>query len=135
MKPRATTGSFERMSMAEDMIIETNYWKSFMHSRLNIAIGDKGIAFAVWPKSRTEHKMIAEHILAENPKNDEANGRKDDNLWIEVKQAQITTLGRCFELRGTCFSMWGEASGSQAIQPGWWKDDRQHQEEKTSIKI
>ena len=58
------------------MIIETNYWKSFMHSRLNIAIGDKGSLSLFRPKSRTEHKMIAEHILAENPKNDEANGRK-----------------------------------------------------------
>jgi phage terminase large subunit GpA-like protein len=43
--------------------IDTNYWKTFLHSRLATAIGDPG-ALSLYGKAE-DHGLFAEHILAE----------------------------------------------------------------------
>ena len=43
--------------------IDTNYWKTFVHSRIGTAIGDPG-ALTLYGKPN-DHSLLAEHILAE----------------------------------------------------------------------
>ena len=59
------------------VIYDTNYWKSFIASRLLTAKGDKG-AMTLWGRSGTEHLMFAEHLTAEYRVKTEGRGRRVD---------------------------------------------------------
>lgn len=47
------------------VLYDTNWWKSFVHARLAVALGDRG-CLSLWkPAAKTEHRMLAEHLRAE----------------------------------------------------------------------
>jgi hypothetical protein len=48
-------------------LADTNAWKSFANSRLNVATGDPGSLSLFRPKLVTEHRLFAEHCRAEVP--------------------------------------------------------------------
>lgn len=59
-------------------LADSNAYKSFANSRLNVALGDAGSISLYRPKLATEHRMIAEHWRAEKP-----SVRTDGNSSIE----------------------------------------------------
>jgi len=70
---------------------DSNYWKTFVSSRLNTAIGDRG-SLCFFGATPEPHKMICDHICAETRIIDEARGRRvevwqpkmnEDNHWFD----------------------------------------------------
>ncbi len=74
------------------VLIDTNYWKSFVHARLAVAIGDKG-CLSLFGRNSGRHQLLAEHITAEYRVRTEARGRiidewklrasSPDNHWFD----------------------------------------------------
>jgi phage terminase large subunit GpA-like protein len=64
------------------MLIDSNYYKTFVHNRFATADGDRGSL--CFPKAiaryKTEHKMPAEHCRAENRKHEITEERRGD-VW------------------------------------------------------
>jgi len=74
------------------VVYDTNYWKSFVHARLAVAMGDRGrlSLFGVKPET---HCLLAEHLTAEYRVKTEGRGRtvdewkmrpeRGDNHWFD----------------------------------------------------
>jgi hypothetical protein len=56
-------------------LIDTNFWKSFLHARLAVAVGDAG-CLSIFGKAESAHRLFAEHLTAEQPVKTEGRGRK-----------------------------------------------------------
>lgn len=56
-------------------IYDTNYWKSFLHSRLLVPAGGKG-SLTLFKSEPQFHEMLADHLHAEYPTLVESQGRK-----------------------------------------------------------
>ena len=68
---------------------DTNWWKSFAHARLGVAMGDGGCVSLF---KSNDHRLLADHLTAEYPIHTEGNGRKldeweqrvgSDNHWFD----------------------------------------------------
>lgn len=57
------------------VIYDTNYWKSFIASRILTSHGDKG-SLSLWGRSPETHMLFAEHLTAEYRVRTEGRGRK-----------------------------------------------------------
>jgi len=74
------------------VLVDTNYWKSFIHARLAVAMGDPG-CLSLFGRKPTEHQLLAEHVTAEYRVRTEARGRVvdewklraggPDNHWLD----------------------------------------------------
>jgi hypothetical protein len=74
------------------VVIDTNYWKSFVHARLAVAMGDLG-CLSLFGRQPTDHQLLAEHVTAEYRVRTEARGRVvdewklraggPDNHWLD----------------------------------------------------
>ena len=74
------------------VLIDTNYWKSFIHARLAVAMGDAG-CLSLFGRKSAEHQLLAEHLTAEYRVRTEARGRVvdewklraggPDNHWLD----------------------------------------------------
>ena len=74
------------------VIFDTNWWKSFVHARLAVAMGDRG-CLSLFGKEAEHHRLFAEHITAEYYVKTEGRGRtvdewkirpeKPDNHWLD----------------------------------------------------
>ena len=74
------------------VLIDTNYWKSFIHARLAVAIGDIG-CMSLFGRDSSRHQLLAEHVTAEYRVRTEARGRvvdewklragNPDNHWLD----------------------------------------------------
>jgi hypothetical protein len=74
------------------VLIDTNYWKSFIHARLSVAMGDPG-CLSLFGRRPGEHQLIAEHLTTEYHVRTEARGRVvdewklraggQDNHWLD----------------------------------------------------
>ena len=65
------------------VVIDTNYWKSFVHARLAVQIADSG-CLALFGHQPAEHQLLAEHITAEYRVQTEARGRVVDEWKLRV---------------------------------------------------
>jgi hypothetical protein len=65
------------------VLIDTNYWKSFIHARLSVAMGDPG-CLSLFGRKPAEHQLIAEHITAEYRVQTEARGRVVDEWKLRA---------------------------------------------------
>jgi len=71
-------------------LIDTNYWKSFVHARLAVAMGDPGCLSLF---SGVDHQLLAEHLTSEQRIRTEGRGRQvdewklrqpgSDNHWLD----------------------------------------------------
>lgn len=61
-------------------VLDTNYWKNFLHSRLGIATGDAGSLSLHEAELVTTHRMIAEHLRAET-RIDDKTGERSVLIW------------------------------------------------------
>lgn len=80
---------------ARKIVIDTNYWKTFVHARLLAPVGDKGCLTLFGLKKKTDHRLLAEHLHGEKPERirHEKTGRtgdvwklkshKPDNHWLD----------------------------------------------------
>jgi hypothetical protein len=74
------------------VLIDTNYWKSFVHGRLAVAMGDPG-ALSLFGRDETTHRLLAEHLTAEYRIQTAARDRvvdewklkaiRPDNHWLD----------------------------------------------------
>lgn len=62
------------------LIFNSNYWKTFFHSRLFTAQGDRGCFDLFKPRFAGQHRLVAEHYRVEKPHVDKANGREVE-IW------------------------------------------------------
>jgi len=58
------------------VVFDTNFWKSFIHSRLAVAIGDASCLSLYHSRSLQTHQMLADQLTAETPIQTEGRGRK-----------------------------------------------------------
>lgn len=73
-------------------IFDTNYWKSFVHARLAVAMGDRG-CLSLFGDSADRHRLFAEHLSAEYRVQTQGRGRtvdewkqrpeRGDNHWFD----------------------------------------------------
>ncbi len=65
---------------------DTNYWKSFCHARLAVALGDPG-CLSLFGSEPSEHRLIADHLTAEIPIRTYGHGRCVDE-WKTLPDRQ-----------------------------------------------
>jgi len=74
------------------VLIDTNYWKSFIHARLAVAMGDPG-CLSLSGRDEKAHRLLADHLTAEYRVKSLAQGRtvdewklratRPDNHWLD----------------------------------------------------
>ena len=74
------------------ILIDTNYWKSFVYARLAVAMGDPG-CLSLFGRDETAHRLLADHLTAEYRVKAAAQGRvvdewklkavRPDNHWLD----------------------------------------------------
>lgn len=74
------------------VLIDTNYWKTFVHGRLAVAMGDPG-CLSLFGRDDKVHRLLADHLTAEHRVKATAQGRtvdewklratRPDNHWFD----------------------------------------------------
>jgi hypothetical protein len=74
------------------VLYDTNYWKSFIHARLAVVMGDKG-CLSLFGRNPADHQLLAEHLTAEYRVKTVGRGRTvdewklrpeaRDNHWLD----------------------------------------------------
>jgi hypothetical protein len=58
-------------------LFDTNYWKSFVHARLAVAMGDRG-CLSLFGDKADQHRLFADHVTSEYRVKTEGRGRTVD---------------------------------------------------------
>lgn len=87
------------------VIYDTNYWKSFIHARLAVPIGDKG-ALTLYGRIPGAHQLFAEHLTAEYRVKTQGRGRTVDE-WKLKPQSHDNHFLDCVAGCAVCGSMLG----------------------------
>ncbi|QDV23574.1 terminase gpA endonuclease subunit [Aureliella helgolandensis] len=61
-------------------LLDSNYWKSFVHARLAVPMGDAGSLSLFQPEMITTHRLIAEHYRSET-RSETSNGSRVVHIW------------------------------------------------------
>ncbi len=64
-------------------VFDTNYWKSFVHARLAVPMGDPG-CLSLFGRKPEQHRLLAEHLTAEYRVKTEGRGRTVDEWKLRV---------------------------------------------------
>jgi len=74
------------------VLFDTNFWKSFVHARLAVAMGDRG-CLSLFGDAPEQHRLFAEHLTSEYRVKTEGRGRtvdewklrpeRGDNHWFD----------------------------------------------------
>ncbi len=67
------------------VLIDANYWKSFMQARLAVAMGDPG-CLSLYGRDEKRHRALAEHLTAEYRIKTIARGREVDEWKLHVNR-------------------------------------------------
>lgn len=96
-KPGERTGPNWRISQAQGRAVrhctfDSNFWKSFTHTRLSIGLGGRG-CLSLPGTSAAKHRLLADHLTAEYRVRTEGRGRqvdewklrpdRPDNHWLD----------------------------------------------------
>lgn len=87
------------------VIYDTNYWKSFIHARLAVPVGDKG-ALTLYGRIPGAHQLFAEHLSAEYRVKTQGRGRTVDE-WKLKPQSHDNHFLDCVAGCAVCGSMLG----------------------------
>jgi len=68
------------------VVYDTNYWKSFIHARLAVAMGDRG-CLSLFGTSPETHRLFADHLSAEYRVKTEGRGRTVDEWKMRPERA------------------------------------------------
>jgi hypothetical protein len=75
----------------QHVLYDTNWWKSFVHARLAVALGDPG-CLSLFGRKGTQHQLLAEHLRSEYRVRTAGRGRTvdewklppgRDNHWLD----------------------------------------------------
>ena len=75
----ATTGK----RVVRHVVFDTNYWKSFVHARLAVPMGDPG-CLSLFGRSADAHRLMAEHLTSEYRVKTSGRGRTVDEWKLRV---------------------------------------------------
>ena len=74
------------------VLFDTNFWKTFVHARLAVPMGDRG-CLSLFGDKPEQHRLLAEHLTAEYRVKTEGRGRtvdewkqrpeRGDNHWLD----------------------------------------------------
>lgn len=67
----------------QHVVYDTNFWKSFIHKRLAVGMGDPG-GLSIYGQDPKTHRLLADHLTAERPIRTEGRGRTVDE-WKMAK--------------------------------------------------
>lgn len=87
------------------VVFDTNFWKSFVHSRLSVAMGDAG-NLSLYGRNALHHLNFAEHLTAEYRVKTEGLGRVVDEWKIRPQRGDNHWLD-CLAGCAVCASMLG----------------------------
>lgn len=87
------------------VIYDTNYWKSFIHARLAVPVGDKG-SLTLYGRIPGAHQLFAEHLTAEYRVKTQGRGRAVDE-WKLKPQSHDNHFLDCVAGCAVCGSMLG----------------------------
>jgi len=65
------------------VVFDTNYWKSFVHARLAVAMGDPG-CLSLFGRKPDQHRLLAEHLTSEYRVKTEGRGRTVDEWKLRA---------------------------------------------------
>jgi phage terminase large subunit GpA-like protein len=88
-KPGDRTGLHWRIPVLQGrrstryVLIDTNYWKSFVHARLKVEMGDPGCLSLFGSEPKT-HRLLSEHLTSEYRVVTEGRGRQVDEWKIRT---------------------------------------------------
>ncbi|MEL7499047.1 MAG: terminase gpA endonuclease subunit [Planctomycetota bacterium] len=68
------------------VVYDTNYWKSFVHSRLAVPMGDRG-CLSLFGDNPDRHRLMAEHLTSEYRIKTEGRGRTVDEWKIRPERS------------------------------------------------
>lgn len=98
------------------VLLDTNYWKSFVAARLRTSMGAKG-ALSLFGKDPRVHRMLVDHLTAEMPVRTDADGNVVDE-WRERQPGLDNHWFDCLVGTAVAASMLGAklpiASGSDS---------------------
>ena len=87
------------------VIYDTNHWKSFIHARLAVPVGDKG-SLTLYGRIPGAHQLFAEHLTAEYRVKTQGRGRTVDE-WKLKPQSHDNHFLDCVAGCAVCGSMLG----------------------------
>ncbi len=68
------------------VMFDANYWKSFVHARLAVPMGDPG-CLSLFGRSPDQHRLLAEHLTSEYAVKTEGRGRTVDEWKLRLAGA------------------------------------------------
>ncbi len=68
------------------VLFDSNYWKSFVHARLAVTMGDKG-CISLYGRDPEAHRLLAEQLTAEYRVKTEGRGRVVDEWKMRPEAA------------------------------------------------
>jgi hypothetical protein len=68
------------------IVFDTNYWKTFVHARLAVSMGDRG-CLSLFGTAPDQHRLLAEHLTAEYRVQTEGRGRTVDEWKLRPERA------------------------------------------------
>ena len=69
------------------VVFDSNYWKSFVHARLAVPMGDKG-CLSLFGRDAEVHRLLAEHLTAEYRVKTEGRGRVVDEWKLRPEAVE-----------------------------------------------
>ena len=97
------------------VVFDSNFWKSFVHARLAVPLGDRG-CLSLWGRRPDTHQLFAEHLTAEYRVRTEGRGRvvdewkmrpdRTDNHWLDC----LAGCAVCGSMLGATMPEFGTAS-------------------------
>jgi hypothetical protein len=66
------------------VVFDTNFWKSFVHARLAVPMGDPG-CLSLFGSKPDPHRLLAEHMTSEYRVKTEGRGRTVDEWKVRVE--------------------------------------------------
>ena len=102
------------------VIFDTNFWKSFIHARLAVPMGDRG-CLSFYGRHPSLHQLIAEHLTAEYRVKTTGRGRtvdewklrpeRSDNHWLDC----LAGCAVCGSMLGATMPEFGIATTRKAV--------------------
>ena len=96
-------------------IFDSNFWKSFVHTRLAVPMGDRG-CLSLWGRRPDIHQLMAEHLTAEYRVKTAGRGRivdewklrpdRSDNHWLDC----LAGCAVCGSMLGATLPEFGTAT-------------------------
>ena len=69
------------------VLFDSNYWKTFVHARLAVAMGDKG-CLSLYGRDAEMHRLLAEHLTSEYRVRTEGRGRVVDEWKMRPEASE-----------------------------------------------